>query len=71
MLDLDLLLYDDLILDTDKLILPHPRMRARAFVLVPLAEIAPDWIEPVSGKVIAELVQDVNCSGVCRLSATD
>ncbi len=71
LLDLDLLLYDDLILDTDKLILPHPRMRARAFVLVPLAEIAPDWIEPVSGKVIAELVQDVNCSGVCRLSATD
>lgn len=71
LLDLDLLLYDDLILDTDRLILPHPRMTERAFVLVPLAEIAPDWIEPVSGKAIAALVQDVDCSGVCRLSATD
>lgn len=66
-LDLDLLLYDDLILDTPTLQIPHPRMRDRAFVLVPLAEIAPNWIEPVSGKAIAELVQAVDCSGVHRL----
>jgi len=70
-LDLDLLLYDDLILDTPYLQLPHPRMRERAFVLVPLAEIAPDWVEPVSGCVIAELVQAVDCSGVRRLIDTD
>lgn len=63
-LDLDLLLYDDVILDTPKLQLPHPRMRERAFVLVPLAEIAPDWIEPVSGYKIKELVQEVDCSDV-------
>jgi 2-amino-4-hydroxy-6-hydroxymethyldihydropteridine diphosphokinase len=42
-------------------------MKERAFVLVPLAEIAPDWIEPVSGKPIAQLVQTVDCSGVRRL----
>jgi len=66
-LDLDLLLYDDLILNTPTLVLPHPRMKERAFVLVPLAEIAPNWVEPVSGKAIAELVQAVNCSGVHRL----
>ena len=66
-LDLDLLLYDDLVLDTPTLQLPHPRMNDRAFVLVPLAEIAPNWIEPVSGKAIAELVQAVDCSGVHRL----
>lgn len=66
-LDLDLLLYNDLILDTPTLQIPHPRMRDRAFVLVPLAEIAPNWIEPVSGKAIAELVQAVDCSGVDRL----
>ncbi len=66
-LDLDLLLYDDLILDTPTLVLPHPRMRERAFVLVPLAEIAPDWVEPVSGIAIAELVQAVDCSGVSRI----
>lgn len=70
-IDLDLLLFDDLILETSTLQLPHPRMRERAFVLVPLAEIAPDWVEPVSGIAIAELLQAVDCSGVRRLMATD
>lgn len=61
-LDLDLLLFDDLILDTPKLQIPHPRMNDRAFVLVPLAEIAPDWIDPITGKSIDQLRQIVNCS---------
>jgi 2-amino-4-hydroxy-6-hydroxymethyldihydropteridine diphosphokinase len=63
-LDLDLLLYDDLILETPNLQIPHPRMRERGFVLVPLAEIAPDWIEPISGCAIKQLVKEVDCSGV-------
>jgi 2-amino-4-hydroxy-6-hydroxymethyldihydropteridine diphosphokinase len=63
-LDLDLLLFNDLVLDTPSLNIPHPRMTERAFVLVPLAEIAPTWIEPISGKAIADLVQTVDCSGV-------
>ena len=63
-LDLDLLLYGDLVLNTPNLTLPHPRMTERAFVLVPLAEIAADWIEPVSGKKIAKLVKKVNTKGV-------
>lgn len=63
-LDLDILLFDDLILDTPNLQIPHPRIRERAFVLVPLAEIAPDWIEPVSGQAIAQLVQTLDCSGI-------
>ena len=66
-LDLDLLLYDHLILDTPTLTIPHPRMRERAFVLVPLAEIAPNWIDPVTGKAIAELVKAVDCTGVKKL----
>lgn len=64
LLDLDLLLYNDLILDTPYLKIPHPRMRERAFVLVPLAEIAPNWVEPVSGRTIQQLVKEVDCSEV-------
>lgn len=63
-LDLDLLLYDDLILDTPELQIPHPRMCDRAFVLVPLAEIAPNLIEPISQREIKELVKQVDSSDV-------
>lgn len=63
-LDLDILLFDNLILDTPKLQIPHPQMRERAFVLVPLAEIAPNLVDPVTGIMIAELVQRLDCSGV-------
>ena len=66
-LDLDLLLFDDLILNTPTLQIPHPRMNDRAFVLVPLAEIAPDWMEPVSGKSINQLLQAVDCSEVKKV----
>ena len=58
-LDLDLLLYDDLIIDLPTLQVPHPRMTERAFVLVPLAEIAPDAIEPKSGQSIAILCKQL------------
>jgi 2-amino-4-hydroxy-6-hydroxymethyldihydropteridine diphosphokinase len=63
-LDLDLILFDDLILQSADLEIPHPRMRERAFVLVPLAEIAPDWLDPVSGKSIDRLLEGLDRSGV-------
>ncbi len=63
-LDLDILLYDDLILDSPQLTIPHPRMHQRAFVLVPLAEIVPNWSEPVSGIAIVQLLESVDTSGV-------
>ncbi|MEO1672332.1 MAG: 2-amino-4-hydroxy-6-hydroxymethyldihydropteridine diphosphokinase [Cyanobacteria bacterium J06631_2] len=66
-LDLDLLLYGDLLLNTPNLTLPHPRMTERAFVLVPLAEIAAEWIEPVSGMKIVKLLRNVDTSGVQQM----
>ena len=58
-LDLDLLLYADRALVGEHLILPHPRIRERAFVLVPLAEIAPDWIVPAPPDGEAARVSDL------------
>ena len=55
-LDVDLILYGDDIIEEDGLTVPHPRFREREFVLRPLAEIAPDMIDPVTGKRISELL---------------
>lgn len=55
LIDLDLLLYDAVVLDTPELTLPHPRLAERAFVLVPLAEIAPAVVPPGQGWTLAQL----------------
>ncbi|MCF7797092.1 MAG: 2-amino-4-hydroxy-6-hydroxymethyldihydropteridine diphosphokinase [Lentisphaeria bacterium] len=56
-LDIDIILYADLVLDEPDITLPHPRFRKRRFVLEPLAEIGPHLTDPVSGKTILELLQ--------------
>lgn len=63
LIDLDLLLYDDLVLATARLTLPHPRLAERPFVLVPLAEIAPTLRLPGFAQTVSELAAQVHGNG--------
>jgi 2-amino-4-hydroxy-6-hydroxymethyldihydropteridine diphosphokinase len=69
-LDIDIILYGDRVVGTDDLKIPHPRYTARRFVLEPLAEIAFDAIDPVTGKTVGVLLAEVSDeSGVDRVGA--
>ncbi|MFC1864927.1 2-amino-4-hydroxy-6-hydroxymethyldihydropteridine diphosphokinase [Chloroflexota bacterium] len=66
-IDIDILFYADQVIETPELVIPHSRLTERAFVLIPMDEIAPDLVHPVSGKTVRELLKVVTESqGVLR-----
>ena len=66
LIDIDILLYGNTVLNTPTLTLPHPRMAERAFVLVPLLEIVPDLVSPVSGERLVDLLTGLDQSGITK-----
>ena len=64
LIDIDILFYDDLVLETPTIVIPHPRLHERGFVLMPLMDIAPDLIHPVKKQSIRQLVAYSDVSGI-------
>jgi 2-amino-4-hydroxy-6-hydroxymethyldihydropteridine diphosphokinase len=66
-MDVDILFFDDLIIESEKLIVPHPRMQLRRFVLTPLAEIVPEFVHPVLKITVSELLKNCQDNSVVTL----
>jgi 2-amino-4-hydroxy-6-hydroxymethyldihydropteridine diphosphokinase len=66
-LDLDLLLFNNVVVTEPGLTIPHPGMIERAFVLIPLCDIVPDWVHPTTGQTITQLTHQVDGSGISAL----
>jgi 2-amino-4-hydroxy-6-hydroxymethyldihydropteridine diphosphokinase len=67
-IDLDILFYDDRIIESERLTLPHPRMAGRGFVLMPLADLVPELVHPISGLTIRAMLAEADCSGITLFS---
>ncbi len=67
LIDVDILLFGEQIINSEILVIPHPRMLERSFVLLPLAEIEPDLIIPGTNKKVLELLQNVDKTGIRKL----
>ena len=68
LIDMDILFYDDLVLETPLLTLPHPRLHERGFVLLPLMDIAPNLLHPVSKKSVSEMIASRDVEGITKFA---
>jgi 2-amino-4-hydroxy-6-hydroxymethyldihydropteridine diphosphokinase len=64
LIDLDILFYNDLILDTPRLTIPHPRIAERGFVLIPLADLDPNLRHPISGFTVGEMLDNIDSTDI-------
>ena len=67
-IDIDILMYDDLVLNTPILTVPHPHMHERGFVLLPMMDIAPDLVHPLTGKSVREMLIACNLGGIKQVA---
>lgn len=67
LIDIDLLFYDDLVLDTPVLTLPHPRLHERGFVLLPMMDIAPEFVHPVLKRTVREMAASCDLAGITQV----
>jgi 2-amino-4-hydroxy-6-hydroxymethyldihydropteridine diphosphokinase len=70
-IDIDILLYGDAVVADDDLVIPHPLLAERAFVIVPMAELAPEAMHPLLGKAIGELAEAVDFTGLEYLAGPE
>lgn len=64
LIDIDILFYDDLLLETASLVIPHPHVHERGFVLMPMMDIAPDLVHPVTGRSVREMIALCSTEGI-------
>jgi 2-amino-4-hydroxy-6-hydroxymethyldihydropteridine diphosphokinase len=71
LIDLDILFYDDIQIEAGRLVIPHPRIAGRGFVLLPLADLAPDLVHPIFGKTVAEMLAESDQEGITEITPVD
>lgn len=71
LIDIDILFYDQLVIDSPPLVIPHAQMAERGFVLLPLADLAPEFIHPVSRRTISDLLSNVESDDIQLFSTGD
>jgi len=67
LIDIDILFYDDLIFESPELMIPHPRVHERGFVLLPMLDIAPDFVHPVKQKSVRDLIAGCDLRGIVQI----